>query len=157
MRFRVQFPALARIRFVCLLVLLLLRVWRFWCKTLFHMKYCDSFCNAITVITWNMCPSPTFWVQMLFLAILRNWHRLKIIVLKTERKYLYYLYQYHHFKVNALSIMTGVDDKYNTFLSIHLGLIVWDNFAKICYTYITCKESCRWKPFTAFVWRWKSS
>ena len=49
---------------------------------------------------------------------------LKNTVLSTERKYSYYLWQYHHVKVNAWSIMNGVHDKYkpDTFLSIHLGL-----------------------------------
>jgi len=42
-----------------------------------------------------------------------------------ERKYSYYLCQYHRFEVNAWSIMNGVHDKNkdDTFLSIQLGLI----------------------------------
>ena len=57
-----------------------------------------------------MCPSLTFWVQLLILAILRIWYQLKglclkITILNTERKYSYYLCQYHHFEVNAWSIM----------------------------------------------------
>jgi len=43
-----------------------------------------------------MCPSLTFWVQLLILAILRIWYRLKglslkITLLNTERNYYYYL------------------------------------------------------------------
>ena len=77
-----------------------------------------------------LCPSLTVWVQLLILAILRIWYRLKglclmITILNTERKYSYYLCQYHHFEVNACSIMNGVHVKYkgDAFLSIHLGLI----------------------------------
>jgi len=73
-------------------------------------------------ITCYMCPSLTFWVQCSIKAILRIWCRLKGLCLKTtvlntERKYSYYLCQYHYFKVNAWSIMNGVHDKYkgNTF------------------------------------------
>jgi len=54
----------------------------------------------------NLCPSLTFWVQLLILAILRIWYRLKGLclknsILKTERKYSFYLCQYHHFEVKA--------------------------------------------------------
>ena len=51
----------------------------------------------------------------------------------TERKYSYYLCQYHHFEGNAWIIINDVHDKYkgDTFLSIHLGLVSWDNFEKI--------------------------
>ena len=63
------------------------------------------YCNTFPRSTY-MCPSLTFCVQLLFLAILRIWYRLKwlglkISILKTERKYSYYLCQYHHFEVNA--------------------------------------------------------
>jgi len=104
-----------------------------------------------------MCPSLTFWVQFLILAILRIWYRLKglclkISFLKTEQKYSYYLCQYHHFEVKALIIMNcvHVKKKGDTFLSIQLGLIKWDNFARIWYIYITCKEFCHWKAFYSF-------
>jgi len=77
-----------------------------------------------------MCPSLTFWVQLLIFAKLRIWYRLKglwlkITILNIERKYYYYLCQYHHFQVNAWSLMNGVHVKYkgDAFLSIHLGLI----------------------------------
>jgi len=77
-----------------------------------------------------MCPSLTFWVQFLILAILRIWYRLKglclkITILNTGRKYSYFLCQYHYFEVNAWSIMNSVQVKYkgDTFLSIQLGLI----------------------------------
>ena len=59
-----------------------------------------------TFLIIYLCPSLTFWVQLLILAILRIWYRLKglclkISILKTKRKYSYYLCQYHHFEVNA--------------------------------------------------------
>ena len=43
-----------------------------------------------------MCLSLTFWVQLLILAILRIWYRLKglslkISILKTVQKYSYYV------------------------------------------------------------------
>jgi len=98
-----------------------------------------------------MCPSLTFWVQLLILAILRIWNQLKglclkITILNTERKYSYLLCQYHHFEVNAWSIMNGVHVKYkgDTFLSIHLGLIQ--------FLFNTCKEFCHWKAFYNFLW-----
>ena len=55
------------------------------------------------------------------------------MVSNTERKYSYYVCQYHLFEVNAWSIMNGVHAKYkgDTFLSIHLELILRDNFANI--------------------------
>jgi len=112
----------------------------------------------------KLCPSLTFWVQLLILAILRIWNRLKglclkITIVKKERKISYYLCRYQHLEVNAWSIMNCVHVKYkgDTFLSIHLGLIKWDHFAKIWYIYITCKNKFTEKLFTVFVGRWKSS
>jgi len=62
---------------------------------------------------------------------MRIWYRLKGLCLKItvsnkERKYSYYLCQYHNFEVNAWSTMNDVHDKYkgDTFLSIHLGLFL---------------------------------
>ena len=77
---------------------------------IFHPYVLCNFIYNYKHIYIYMCPSLTFWVQLLILAILRIWYQLKglclkITILNTERKYFYYLCQYHHFEVNAWSIM----------------------------------------------------